>query len=164
MPTEAEIRVMEILSAIEVPRNAGEMIEAMGNEAVTVVCEAALGSYPGLREKVRTNAVAVLGTIDHQQAEESIALLVADTKPDVAVRAMRSAGIQKNAAAVSRLDEVLQRSESTPVLAAEAVKALRAIATPKARQSLERYQTAEGSMPAHRRSALVEDILSQLQP
>ena len=65
MPTENEIRVLRLLSAIEISPNAGATIEGWGNEAVTVLCEAALGSYPGLRQKVRTNAVSVLGSMSH---------------------------------------------------------------------------------------------------
>lgn len=161
MPTEAEVRVMTMLSGIEVPRTAGDAIAALGNEAVTVVCEAALGAYAGVRDKVRTNAVSVLGGIDHPQAKETIALLVTDDEPDIAVRAMRSAAAQGNAIAVPRLDDVLRRPASSPILAAEAVSALRAIDTPAARESLERYRAATDGAPAHRQSPVVREMLAQ---
>lgn len=162
MPTEAETRVMQILSAIEVPPAAADLIESLGTEAVTVVCEAALGSYPGIREKVRTNAVSLLGMIDHPQARETVPLLVNDPNPDVAIRAMRAAGAQRNDDVVPRLDRLLSRPDAPPLLAAEAVKALIAVDSTAARASLTTYAEAD-SPPAHRDSALVRRILSDAQ-
>ena len=72
MPTESEVRVMDVLTSIEIPPNAAQTIVSWGNEAVTVVCEAALGTYPGFRPKVRNNAVALLGQMSHRQATETI--------------------------------------------------------------------------------------------
>ena len=59
MPTQDEIRVLNLLSAVDYApgTDPGKLIESWGNGAVTVACEAALGTYPGLRPKVRTNAV-----------------------------------------------------------------------------------------------------------
>lgn len=161
MPTENEIRVMEILSAIELPPGLGQIIEAWGNEAVTVVCEAALGTYPGLRPKVRTNAVSLLGRMSHPQAVETVPMLVNDTNEDVAIRAMRAAGRQKNEAVVEKLGQVLQNGASPPVLAAEAVKALMAIDTPTARQELEQYKAKGAAALPHRGSAVVRGILDR---
>ena len=56
MATETEIWVLNLLSATEVPQNAPEQIEAAGTEAVNVACEAALGTYVGMRPKIRSNA------------------------------------------------------------------------------------------------------------
>ena len=116
MPTEIETRVMKVLTAIEIPPDVAQKIQSWGNEAVTVVCEAALGSYPGLRMKVRTNAVALLGHMTHPQAIETIQVLVNDPNSDVSIRAMRAAGRQKNEQVIDKLGQVLKKIESTPSL------------------------------------------------
>src|SRR3712207_8910994 len=103
MPTETESRVISVLTSIEVPSNAAQTIGSWGNEAVTVVCEAALGTYPGFRPKVRYNAVALLGQMNHPQATETIPLLINEPDPDVSIRAMRAAGRQKNERVVDAL-------------------------------------------------------------
>ncbi len=159
MPTENEIRVIKILSAIEIPPVAAEKIESWGTEAVTVVVEAALGVYPGLRPKVRTNAVALLGQLDHPQAAEAIPMLVTDPNPDVAIRAMRAAGEQKAEAAVDGIALALSRADSSPILAAEALKALLAIRSPKAQAAVASYETTSPSKYPHRASRVVDDVI-----
>jgi hypothetical protein len=160
MPTETEIKVMRLLTAIEIPPSAAEQILAWGNEAVTVVCEAALGVLPGLRDKVRTNAVALLGWVDHPQAMETLALLVTDPDQDVAARAMRAAGRRKSEQAVDGLARVLTTPSTAPILAAEAVKALQAIGSGTALAALSRYEASADAYP-HRNSTVVRDVLSR---
>lgn len=160
MPTEIEVSVMTLLSSIEIPRDAAKKIQDSGNEAVTVVCEAALGTYPGLRQKIRYNAVSLLGRMDHPQAKETIALLVNDPNPDVSIRAMRASGRQNNAQSVPKLGQILNKSESTPLVVAEAVKALLTIDSPEAVAVLQKYETASQDAYPHRKSAIVQDILS----
>ena len=163
MPTEAEVRVMRLLSAIELTPATARRIEEMGTEAVTVVCEAALGSYPGIRPKVRTNAVSLLGWMEHPQARETIPLLVNDPNPDVAIRAMRAAGRQKNAAVVEPLGQVLQRPQTTILRAVEAAGALAAIGTPAAREHLSRYEAASPETYPHRASQAVNHLFRTRQ-
>lgn len=160
MPTENEIRVLKILSAIEIPPTAGQTIQSWGNEAVTVVCEAALGTYPGLRPKVRNNAVALLGWMDHQQARETVPLLLNDANTDVSIRAMRAAGQQKSDASVDKLGQLLRRRDAPPLLAAEAVSALLAIGSDKALASVAAYKSANPVDLPHRASKVVESVLS----
>jgi HEAT repeat protein len=159
MPTETESRVLGVLTSIEIPPNAAQAIGNWGNEAVTVVCEAALGTYPGFRPKVRYNAVALLGQMSHPQATETIPLLINEPDPDVSIRAMRAAGRQKNERVVDTLEQILKRSESSPLIAAEAVSALSAIDSPKAQAILDEYITAAPDTYPHRGSAVVANVL-----
>ncbi|ACL65253.1 hypothetical protein A2cp1_1911 [Anaeromyxobacter dehalogenans 2CP-1] len=162
MPTENEIRVMKLLTATDLsPSAAAEAIVEWGNEAVTVVCEAALGQYPGLRLKVRTNAAALLGWIDHPQATEAIDLLIQDSSPDLAVRAIRAAGRKKDDRFVSRLGEMLERPETTPILAAEAVRALVSIGSARAQSAVGNYEAANPRTVPHRASRAVADVLEK---
>jgi HEAT repeat protein len=163
MPTEMEIQVLEVLNAIEIPSGAAREIESWGNEAVTVVCEAALGTYPGLRSKVRYNAVSLLGKMDHPQAREAVPLLINDPDPDVAIRAMRAAGRQNSAEGVGRLGEILRRENAPPLLAAEAVKALSAIDSSQARTALEEYTGASPNALPHRGSPAVQAVLQRVK-
>lgn len=159
MPTPDEVRVIKMLSAIEIPPDAGATVVLWGNAAVTVVCEAALGTYPGLRMKVRTNAVSLLGLMDHPQAVETIALLLNDSNPDVSHRAMRAAGRQKSPQAVEKLAQVLSKPDSSPLSAAEAVKALVAIDSPASRARVAEYESASPSTYPHRGSAVVQEVI-----
>jgi len=161
MATKDEIRVMEVLNAVEVPAAAGPAIERWGNNAVTILCEVALGTYAGIRFKVRTNAVALLGTLTHPQAMESVQLLIADRDDDVSIYAMRAAGRQKNPAAVAQLDTRLKRRDLPPLLAAEAVNALSAIDSREARNVLKTYAAASPEEYPHRGSAVVRESLSK---
>lgn len=163
MPTEAEVQVMRLLSAIELTPATARRIEEMGNEAVTVVCEAALGTYPGIRPKVRTNAVSLLGYMEHPQARETIPLLVGDPDPDVAIRAMRAAGRQKNPTVVAPLGQVLSRAQTTELQAVEAAGALAKIDTPAAREHLSRYEAASPETYPHRASPMVSQLLETRQ-
>lgn len=159
MPTETEVRVMDILNSIEIPTDAAQTIGSWGNEAVTVVCEAALGTYPGFRPKVRNNAVALLGRMSHPQATETIPLLVNEPDPEVSIRAMRAAGRQRNEIVVDTLDQILKKSESSPLIAAEAVRSLTAIGSAKARAILDAYIAASPDTHPHRGSVMVEHVL-----
>ncbi|MEH6435699.1 HEAT repeat domain-containing protein [Massilia sp. DD77] len=164
MPTENEVRVLKILNAIEIPPTAGQTIQTWGNEAVTVVCEAALGTYPGLRSKVRNNAVALLGWMDHPQAQETVPLLLNDTNSDVAIRAMRAAGRQKNETGIEKLAGMLEQQGTQPLLAAEAVSALLAIGTPEAAATVASYRAANPADLPHRGSRAVIGVLSETRP
>jgi len=163
MPTENEIRVLNLLSATDYNpgTDPGRLIESWGNEAVTLACEVALGSYPGLPRKVRTNAVAVLETIDHPQAKETVRMLVKDTDTDVSIRALRAAAGQKNAATVNDMAKILQSASLEPLVAAEVVKTLSAIDTPQARSVLEAYDAADPKKFPHRANPLVSSYLRQ---
>ena len=158
MPDETVVTVMKILSAIEIPPSAAEKIEEMGNPAVTVVCEVALGSYPGLRFKVRTNAVALLGWLKHPQAIETIALLVNDANPDIATRALRAAGRQKNDGVVDKIAEMMKQPAASPLLVAEGLKALLAIDSSKSRSTFDEYEKGSPNTP-HRHTPVVQNIL-----
>jgi len=160
MPTENEIRVLKLLSAIEIPPTAAQTIQTWGNEAVTVVCEAALGTYPGLRPKVRNNAVALLGLMNHPQAMETVPLLINDSNSDVSIRAMRAAGHQNNVHGIEKIGQFLRRKESPPLIAAEAVSALLQIDSDNARASVAEYMAANPREFPHRGSAVVESIFT----
>lgn len=161
MATEFERRVLSMLAAIEPPPDAAEQIEAMGPEAVNVACEAALGTYVGLRPKIRTNAAAIVGRMNNQQARETLALLVTDPSEDVAIRALRALGRRDEPELVQRIGMVLRRADASPILAAEAVKALAATpARGAASKLLDEYRKMTGEhAPAHRRHALVQQTL-----
>src|SRR5262249_40633403 len=113
-----------------------------------------------LRPKVRTNAVALLGPMTHPQARETLQLLITDPNPEVASRAMRGAGRQKNEQVVSTLGALLHSAEVTPLMAAEAAKALIAIDSPAARAHVDAYVAASPNDLPHRGSAVVEGILN----
>jgi HEAT repeat protein len=163
MPTEDEKRVLNLLSAVDYApgTDPGKLIESWGTGAVTVACEAALGSYPGLRLKVRTNAVAALGTIDHPQAREAVTLLVKEPLADLRIRALRAAGAQKNTSVVGDLAVMLQSPSLESLIAVEVVKALLAIDTPEARSALQAYRTATADQLPHRGNALVSSYLER---
>lgn len=164
MPTEAEKRVLNLLSATDYApgTDPGKLIESWGNEAVTVACETALGSYPGLQPKIRTNAVAVLETIDHPQARETVALLVKDTNSDVSIRALRAAAGQKNTAVVRDLATMLDSPTLSPLVAVEVVKALIHIDSPQARSALQRYREADASRLPHRGNLLIASYMEKI--
>src|SRR6185437_8673678 len=103
--------VLAMLAATEPPRDAAEQIEAMGPEAVNVACEAALGTYVQLRPKVRTNAAAIVGRMDNDQARETLSLLVTDANEDVAIRALRAVGRRDEPLLVQRAGLVLRRPD-----------------------------------------------------
>ena len=159
MPTDVEVRVMQLLSAIEVPSNAAELIEELGTEAVTVACEVALGSYPGVRLNVRTNAAAVVGRMTHPQARETLAMLVTDENPRVALRALRAAGRRQDDTLVGEIATVLRRATTDQFTANEAIRALRAIGSPAALRELDEYAGASPEGLPHRSSALVQHAL-----
>ena len=161
MSTEMETRVMQLLSAIEIPENAAEHVQSLGNEAVTVICEAALGSYPGIRPKMRANAVVLAGRMSHPQALETIALLVSDPDPGIAIRAMRAAGRKRSAGLVEKIARVLDQPMSGALLAAEALDALLQIDTPEAQLRVKAYEAASATDLPHRRSPPVEYTLRE---
>ena len=165
MATETEQRVLAMLAATEPPPDAAQRIEAMGPEAVNGACEAALGTYAQLRPKVRTNAAAIVGRMDNEQARETLGLLVTDANEDVATRALRAVGRRDEPLLVQRAGLVLRRPDISPLLAAEAVNALAATpARDAARTVLDEYrQLDEDSAPAHRRHALVQQALRRAE-
>lgn len=159
MPTEIEKKIIKALSAIEIsPKLAGD-IEAMGNEAVTVLCETALGIYPGLRQKIRSNAVAILGWMTHPQARETVELLINDPDRDISIRAMRSAGRQKNDNTIAQLALVLNKTDTDPLIAAEAVQSLISNGSANAKAALDQYASKSSQALPHRGNALVQQLL-----
>ena len=163
MPTEIESRMFQLLRAIEIEDDAPQYIESLGNEAVTVICEAALGSYPGIRPKMRANAVVLAGRMSHPQALETIALLVSDPDPGIAIRAMRAAGRKRSADLVEKIARVLDQPMSGGLLAAEALDALLQIDTPEAQHRVKAYEAASATDLPHRRSPPVEYTLHEGQ-
>jgi len=161
MPTDVELRVLKLLTSIELSPATAAEIEAMGNDAVTVLCEVALGTYPGLRVKARTNAAGVLGWMTHPQAAETLLLLLDDSDADVRLHAFRAVGGKRDQAAVDTLARVLGEPQSSALMAAEATKALLAIGTPKAQQSVAAYEAASPELLPHRRSAVVRDVIEK---
>jgi hypothetical protein len=163
MPTEIEKSVISLLSATDYTpgTDPGKLIESWGNEAVTVACEIASGAYPGLRKKIRTNAVDAVGTIDRPQARETVQLLVKDTDADVSIRALRAAASQKNINVVGAMAKLLQSASLPPLVAAETVAALIAIESSEARQVLQQYESADPAAYPHRGDDLVKRYLSE---
>lgn len=164
MPTEIEVKVIKALSAIEVTPALALNIEAWGNEAVTVICETALGTYPGLRQKIRYNAVAILGWMTHPQAFETIAILINDPDTDISIRAMRSAGRQKNDETVEKLNMLLNNTDTNPLLAAEAVQSLIHNGSAKANSVLSQYAAKSSQTLPHRGNSLVQQLLRNRHP
>lgn len=162
MPTEMETKVLRLLSAIEIPPNAGQIIESWGAEAVTVACEAALGDYPGLRTKIRTNAAALVGMMSHPQAREVLKLLLKDSNTDVRMRALRAAGRQKRDDLVPDIGEILEGPLVPQLIAAEAVKALKAIDTPSSQGILQNYLAKTPEAVPHRGSHAVTAVVKRL--
>jgi hypothetical protein len=154
-----------MLGATEVPPDAAERIEAMGPEAVTVACEAALGTYVELRPKIRTNAAAIIGRMTHEQARQTLALLVTDANEDVAIRALRAMATRDEPELVRRAGLVLRRPNTSPLLAAEAVNALAATpAREAAQETLQEYLRSQDERGlAHRGHPLVEQALQNAQ-
>ncbi len=165
MPNQDEIRVLNLLSVVDYGpgTDPGKLIESWGNGAVTVACETALGSYPGLSPKVRTNAVAVLETIDHPQARETVAMLVKDPNSDVSIRALRAAAGQKNTAVVGDLATMLQSPSLSPLVAVEVVKALINIGSTQAKKALQTYKEANANQLPHRGNALIASYMEKAQ-
>jgi hypothetical protein len=160
MPTEIETRVLRMLSAIEVPPATAKVIEDMGNEAVTAACAIALGDYSGVEGRVRATAVALLGWMTHPQARETVPMLIDDSDPDIAARALRAAAHQHNDGVVPNVAAMLRREDLSPVLAAEAVDALRTIGGSAAEAALDEYQQATPEALPHRGSTVVTLYLS----
>jgi HEAT repeat protein len=159
MPPDIKDRVMQVLTAIEISSDAASRIQSWGNEAVTVLCEAALGSYPNLRSKVRANAAALVGRMDHPQAVETIPLLIADPNPAVAIRAIRAAGRRKNEQVVERLGQILADPDSPALVVAEAVSSLATIDSPEARARLDAFEAASPRTNRHRGDPAIERVL-----
>ncbi|MEO6381540.1 MAG: HEAT repeat domain-containing protein [Nitrobacter sp.] len=161
MPTETENAVINLLSVTDLPpgTDPGKLIETWGNEAVTVACEIASGAMPGLRKKIRTNAVDALQTIDRPQARETVQLLIKDADTDISIRALRAAASQKNNNAVGAMTKLLQSTALPPLLAAETVDALIKIDSSDARQALQQYESADPTKFPHRDNNLVKQFL-----
>jgi HEAT repeat protein len=96
----------------------------------------------------------------HQQARETVPLLLTDANTDVSIRAMRAAGRQKNEDGIDKLSQLLKQKESPPLLAAEALGALIAIDSDKARASVAAYKSANPADVPHRASKAVESVFS----
>jgi HEAT repeat protein len=162
MPTPTESRVLELLTAIDIPPDVlARQIEQLGTPGVTVLCDVALATYPGLRKKVRSNAVALLGWIQHPQAEEALIVAIGDSDPDLATRALRAAGRRQLATSIAPIAALLDRASTNPLVAAEAIKALAQINVVEAGGILSRYIAGDAKVP-HRTSTVVERVLTRL--
>lgn len=162
MPSADEVEVMRLLTSVDIdPVAVAARIEARGTAAVTVLCEAALGSYPGLRPKVRTNAVALLGWVTHPQAGEAVSMLVLDPSADVAIRALRGIRRQTNAAAIDNVASLLTRPDTPEVIAAEAVRALGSFEVGRATDALDTYSHANPDVLPHRGAPVVRAALEE---
>jgi len=160
MATEAETTVLRLLSEIELNgAAAAAKIMALGNEGVTVLCDIALGSFPGLRPKLRLNAVAMLDEVNHPQARETLHLLVRDTNPDVSIRAVRALGRLRDPDVVAALSQSLRQPTLPPIVAAETVRALTQIDSPDARNALTAYEAADPGALPHRAAPAVGEQL-----
>jgi hypothetical protein len=160
MPTAAESTVLRTLSAIEVDGEAAAgVIQDLGNEGVTVLCEVALGTFPGLRAKIRANAVVVLASVNHPQAQEALHLLIRDPSPDFSIRALRAVARRKDLTVVAELGTLLRQATLPPLVAAETVLALRAFDSTDARQILDTYRLADPGRFPHRGAAAVQQAL-----
>ena len=162
MLSETEATVLRILTAIELRPSAARAIDKRGPEAITALCEIALGTMPGLRKKARTNAVAMLGYIDRPQARETLQLLVKDGDTGVSIRAMRAAGKVKLDEVTPELATMLTKPGTPPLVAAEAVTALAAIDSPTSRAAVETYRNVHDDRLPHRSSVTVADALARL--
>jgi hypothetical protein len=161
MATEVETRVMQILSSIEMPKGTAQRIEAMGTEAVTVVCEAALGSFVGQRPSLRNNAATLIGRMSHVQAVETLALLISSDSPSVARRALRAMRRRRRDDLVPAVQGLLEREHTPPTLAAEAVLALAALESDPAREALASYKDRT-PLGTHRASPVVRRALARV--
>jgi hypothetical protein len=161
MPSEIEVRVMRLLSAVELPPGAAPRIERMGTEAVTVVCEAALGTYVGQRAAIRHHAAALVGRMAHVQAVETLALLLESDDPGVARRALRAVRRRDRRDLVPHVQALLDRDDTPPGLAAEAVLTLAAVDSDPARAALAAYRGRDAAAPPHRRAPVVRRALER---
>jgi len=160
MPTTAASTVLRMLSAIEVDSEAAaEVVQDLGNEGVTVLCELALGTFPGLRAKIRANAVVVLAWVSHPQARETLQLLIRDPSPDFSIRALRAVARRKDPTIVAELGTLLQQVTLPPLVAAETVVALQTFDSTDARQILDVYRLADPGRFPHRGAAAVQQAL-----
>jgi hypothetical protein len=161
MPTNDEIRVLNLLSATDLDGDvdSGTVIQSWGTDAITVACEAALGSYPGLDRKTRTNAVSSLASMTHKQAQETVALLVRDSDSDISILALRAAGRQRNAAVAKDLGALLQTPTLPRLVLVEVVKALVAIDTADSQAALHAFKAADATRFPHRADPLVSKYL-----
>jgi hypothetical protein len=161
MAGATEQQVLQLLHAYELDAGTAQAIEQLGPEAVTVLAEAALGAYPDLRPKARQNAVYLLGVVQHPQAAETVALLVDEDDPAIAIRALRAARRQRNEAVVGTLARMLTSPNLTPVVAAETVATLDAIGSEAARTAIVGYAEATSSELPHRGSRIVAQYLAE---
>jgi len=160
MPTATESAVLRMLSAIEIDaESVAAAVQDLGNEGVTVLCDVALGTFPGLRAKIRANAVALLGSVNHPQARETLLLLLRDSSPDFSIRALRAAARRNDPSIVPELGALLQQAALPALVAAETVVALRALGSADARRILDAYQTADPARVPHRGTPAVEQVL-----
>jgi hypothetical protein len=145
MTNEVEARVLRLLSVTDLAPEStpGRLVESWGEEAVSALCNIALGSQRAVLPKVRTNAVGLLETMTHPQAMETARMLLADPSPDVGVRALRATASQQNPDAVTDIQRLLTRLDLHPLLVVESMKALTGIGTAAARKALKAYRSSD---------------------
>ncbi len=138
-----QTQVRNVLSAneIESPEQTATSIEQLGNEVVTFLCDIALGYEIVNREKIRTNAVSLLGWMKHPQALETVSRLIDDTDPDISLRAIRAAVRQNNVDAVKSIGRLLSEPDIGEILSSEAFNGLSNIDSVEAKRLIEQYQS-----------------------
>jgi hypothetical protein len=88
-----------------------------------------------------------------------MSLLVKDPNPDIAIRAIRVAGRQKNEQLGDYIGGLLKRADTPPIVAAEAMKSLIAINSSATKTYLESFNSTDPNSYPHRGSAVVKEIL-----
>jgi hypothetical protein len=148
MASDIEARVLRLLSATDFAQDStpGKLVESWGEEAISALCNIALGGQRAVQTKVRTNAAGLLETMTHPQAMETARMLLSDPSLDIAVRALRATASQRNPDTVRDIQRLLIRPDLHPLLVVESMKALSGIGTAAARKALKTYRSSEVGM------------------
>lgn len=161
MFTESQTKVLQMLGAVELPRGSAARIEALGNDAVTLLCDAALGSFVGIAAGQRHRAAFLVGCLSHPQALETLPLLVGSDAPGVARRALRALRRRQRVDAVLQIQALLDQDGTPPTLAAEAILTLAALNAEPARAVIAGYERRAPAPGSHRGAAVVRRALAR---
>ena len=164
MASDIEERVFRLLSATDYAQDStpGKLVKSWGEEAISALCNIALGGQRAVHTKVRTNAAGLLETMTHPQAMETARMLLFDPSLDIAVRALRATASQRNPDTVRDIQRLLIRPDLHPLLVVESMKALSGIGTAAARKALEAYRSSEVGMH-HRADPVVARFIKSGQ-
>lgn len=139
-PEDHSARLLFLLNLIDQVPNVAQLAEAgvdpSGQALYAVAADASLPRYP------RARAAGLLGRYPSVEARGALARLLTESN-DLEVRVQAVAGLsyQEGAAALPRLQGLLQDRE--PELRAAAIRGLRRIDTPSARRVLEQHRRVE---------------------